>query len=103
MVIPEAFALGVPVVASALGALPSLVRDRGLTFQSGDADALAAAIRSLWKDEAGMAALSAAAHAAYHDQYSEAVALDSLIRIYTAAGAHKLRAAAERRPREDQP
>lgn len=47
MVIAEAHAAGVPVIASDLGALPEKVGDGGLLFPPGDAAALASALRRL--------------------------------------------------------
>jgi glycosyltransferase involved in cell wall biosynthesis len=51
----EAMAAGVPVVASAVGALPELV-DAGGLVPAGDIDALAAAARARYGDEAAGAA-----------------------------------------------
>lgn len=46
-VLAEAMAAGVPVVGSSSGAIPEVIGDAGLVFPEGDADALAAALRSL--------------------------------------------------------
>jgi glycosyltransferase involved in cell wall biosynthesis len=51
MAAAEAMAAGVPVVASAIGALPELVEPEGLV-DPGDATALAEAIRRRWQDTA---------------------------------------------------
>jgi len=50
----EAMACGCPVVASNVGGNPELVWDgeRGLLFESGDADALASALQNLIEDDA---------------------------------------------------
>jgi glycosyltransferase involved in cell wall biosynthesis len=48
----EAMALGVPVVASARGALPEVVGDAGLLVEPDDIDGLAAAMERLLTDEA---------------------------------------------------
>jgi glycosyltransferase involved in cell wall biosynthesis len=50
MSVLESFAHGKPVIASNLGSLPELVRDKitGLLSEPGDEEALAEAIRSLW-------------------------------------------------------
>lgn len=55
----EAMLLGVPVVASRAGGIPDMITDgeEGLLFDTGDAKALAEAIRKLWsreKDESGL-------------------------------------------------
>lgn len=57
----EAQAAGRPVVASACGALPELVRDggNGLTFPPSETEALAEAMRSLWDDPQLLARLAA--------------------------------------------
>jgi glycosyltransferase involved in cell wall biosynthesis len=59
----EALAVGTPVVATAVGGVPEVVRDgeNGLLVPAGDADALAAAIRRLMTDDALRARLAAAA------------------------------------------
>jgi glycosyltransferase involved in cell wall biosynthesis len=54
----EAIACGVPVVASAVGALPELVATAGILVPPRAADRLAAAIRSIWSDDALRAALA---------------------------------------------
>lgn len=49
MSVMEAYALGKPVVGAAIGGIPELIRERetGVTFESGNADALAATLRRL--------------------------------------------------------
>jgi glycosyltransferase involved in cell wall biosynthesis len=53
MAIVEAFAFGVAVIASSVGAIPEIVVDRksGLLVPPGDVDALAQAIRDLCADD----------------------------------------------------
>lgn len=65
MVIYEACALGLPVVAAAVGGIPELVREEenGLLFRRGDAAGLVVALRRLAKDAALRARLSAGARA----------------------------------------
>jgi glycosyltransferase involved in cell wall biosynthesis len=48
----EAMSAGVPVVSSNATSLPELVGDAGVLVDPNDADALAAAIRRAWSDEA---------------------------------------------------
>jgi glycogen synthase len=64
-VLTEAMASGLPVVASAVGGIPEVVRDgvTGLLVPPGDADALAAALDRLATDDALRARLAAGARA----------------------------------------
>jgi glycosyltransferase involved in cell wall biosynthesis len=59
----EALALGVPVVATAVGGVPEVVRDgeNGLLVPAGDVEALAAALRRVAEDPALRERLAAAA------------------------------------------
>ena len=57
----EALAAGVPVVASAVGALPEIVGQAGILVEPGDPRRLATAIRAAWSDDALLAGLRAAA------------------------------------------
>jgi glycosyltransferase involved in cell wall biosynthesis len=57
----EALAAGVPVVASAVGALPEVIGPAGILVEAGDARRLAVAIRAAWADEDLHATLAAAA------------------------------------------
>jgi len=63
MAVLEAMAAGLPVVASAVGGIPELVRDdhNGALVPPGDADALAAALLRLTADPARAEGLGAAA------------------------------------------
>ncbi len=47
----EALAAGVPVVASAVGALPEIVGPAGILVEPGDARRLAVAVRAAWSDD----------------------------------------------------
>ncbi len=62
-VVVEALAVGTPVIASAVGGVPEVVRDgeNGLLVPAGDSEALAAAIRRLLGDDELRARLAAAA------------------------------------------
>lgn len=64
MVAVEALTAGVPVVASAVGALPELVTDGvdGLLVPAGDRTSLVAALQSIVGDDARRAQLAAGAH-----------------------------------------
>lgn len=57
----EALAAGVPVVASAVGALPEVIGPAGILVEPGDPRRLAAAIRTAWSDDALLGRLRAAA------------------------------------------
>jgi glycosyltransferase involved in cell wall biosynthesis len=48
----DALAAGVPVVASAIGALPEIVGGAGVLVEPGDPARLATAIRAVWSDDA---------------------------------------------------
>ncbi len=56
----DALAAGVPVVASAIGALPEVVGPAGVLVEPGDPARLATAIRAVWSDDDLHAALVAA-------------------------------------------
>ncbi len=57
----EALAAGVPVVASAVGALPEVIGPAGILVEPGDPRRLAAAVRAAWSDDRLLAGLRAAA------------------------------------------
>jgi len=57
----EALAAGVPVVASAVGALPEIIGPAGILVEPGDSRRLATAIRAAWSDDALRATMAAAA------------------------------------------
>ncbi len=57
----DALAAGVPVVASAVGALPEIVGRAGILVEPGDPERLATAIRAAWSDDPFHAGLVAAA------------------------------------------
>ncbi len=91
LAIREAFAAGVPVVASARGSMAELVRDgrTGAHFAAGSGAALAQVVRRLWADPAGLERMGAAARVEYETHYAPAAALTSLLAIYEAARAHR--------------
>lgn len=57
----EALAAGVPVVATAVGALPDIVGPAGILVEPGDPRRLAVAIRAAWSDDTLRAVLAGAA------------------------------------------
>ncbi len=58
----EAIAAGVPVIASAVGALPDIVGTAGILVEPGDPARLATAIAAAWSDAEPFPGLVAAAH-----------------------------------------
>jgi glycosyltransferase involved in cell wall biosynthesis len=91
MVIREAMAFGVPLVASDVGALANIVSDAGCgaVFAAGDAAALAHAASMLWDDEQRLRRVASTAVEVYRKLYSEEVAYGALLEIYKAAIAHR--------------
>jgi glycosyltransferase involved in cell wall biosynthesis len=85
----EALAAGRPVVASDIGGLPELVADgqNGLIVRPGDADALAAAMSSLWDDPSLLERMSAGAVVASME-YAEERYYQSLMDVYSVASAN---------------
>lgn len=84
MVIVEAFSFGVPVIASRIGALQSLVLDRvtGLLFEPGDIGGLAQVLTWATKNPDEMARFGRAARAEYERRYSENVNYLELSSLY---------------------
>lgn len=86
LVAVEAMSAGVPVLASAHGAFPELVRDghTGLLHPPGDAAALAADLRRIL-DPATAERLAAAARQRYEEHFGPDAALRRLVRGYRMA------------------
>jgi glycosyltransferase involved in cell wall biosynthesis len=87
MVIPEAFATGLPVVASDIGALASLVEHRrnGMLAPPGDAEALAQAVRSIAAEPALEQSMRTEARLTYDQKYRPEANVESLFEIYRGA------------------
>ena len=87
IVILEAFATGVPVIAARIGAAAELVRDgeTGITFEPGDADGLARAIIWAHAHPDEMAALGRAARRTYEARYTPDANYGTLVAIHDAA------------------
>ncbi len=84
MVIAEAFAAGLPVVASRLGALAEIV-DHGRTgrlFEAGNDEDLAAAIEGLLRDPAALGEMRRQARAEYEARYTAERNYGQLMGIY---------------------
>jgi glycosyltransferase involved in cell wall biosynthesis len=87
LAIAEAYASGVPVIASCHGALAEIVLDgqTGLHFNSGDAISLAAKVEWAWTHPAEMDCMGRAARREFETKYSASVALRSLETAYERA------------------
>jgi glycosyltransferase involved in cell wall biosynthesis len=87
MVVVEAFAAGLPVIASRLGALAELVREgeTGLLFTPGDPQDLAAKIRWAEAHPDAMARMGEKARQVYGDHYTAAANLPQLEAVYAQA------------------
>lgn len=85
LVAVEAFASGIPVIASNLGAMAEIVRDgeTGLHFKSGDAADLATKVAWAWNHPAEMHAMGLAARAEYELKYTPERNYEMLMQIYS--------------------
>ncbi len=83
----EAFACGLPVIASRLGALTTLVRDgqTGLLFEAGDAADLQRKLEWATAHPAEMQAMGAAARAQYESAWTPGANYKALLAIYDQA------------------
>lgn len=91
----EAFAFGVPVIASRTGAMVEIVEDgrTGLHFTAGDADDLAAKVEWGWSHPDEMKIMGRQARAEYEAKYTADRNYEMLINIYQhAILAHEKRA-----------
>ena len=84
MVSVEAFANGLPVIASRLGAMAEIISDRknGLLFRPGEAADLAEKVRFVASRPDVLRTLSEDARATYEAQYTPEVNLRALLAIY---------------------
>lgn len=87
MVAIEAFAVGLPVIASRIGALEEVVTDGldGLHFDPGDARSLREAVVAMTSDEVRLSLMRRAARATFEANYSAQVGLDALAAAYERA------------------
>ncbi|MQA63723.1 MAG: glycosyltransferase [Actinophytocola sp.] len=102
MILTEAMAAGTPVVASALDSFRRVLDDgnAGVLTPTGDADALAAALRKLLTDQARRQELSAAGSERVA-RYDWATVCDQVVRVYEAAVAADPRRVGEAAVRQD--
>lgn len=87
MALVEAYARGVPVLASRLGSLPDLVPEGvcGALFEPGRAESLAQTLRALWASPARLESMSATARRIWAERYTPAANLARLESIYVQA------------------
>lgn len=83
----EAFACGVPVIASRVGAMTEIVEDKrtGLHFSPGDAQDLAAKVEWAWTHPREMDAMGIIARAEYQAKYTAEQNYPRLLEIYKQA------------------
>jgi glycosyltransferase involved in cell wall biosynthesis len=84
LTIIEAFACGVPVIASKLGAMQEIVEEgrTGMFFSPGDADSLARTVTSAWERPEYMKRLGDQAREVFESKYTAAINYRSLMNIY---------------------
>ena len=85
--IVEAFACGLPVIASRLGAMAEIVRDRetGLLFEAGNADDLARKMAWAEENPVAMRGMGVAARREYEGKYTPETNYKQLMLIYSDA------------------
>ena len=93
MVLIEAYANGLPVLASRLGALADLVEDgvTGLLFNPGDTDDLAAKLRWVQAHPDKIRQMGLRAREKYLAHYTAGRNYERLMQIYAEAAAHRAR------------
>ncbi|HTZ18245.1 MAG TPA: glycosyltransferase family 4 protein [Dissulfurispiraceae bacterium] len=91
MVIREAFALGVPVMASRIGAIPEIVMDgkNGVLFEAGNAGEMQSIVVQAFKNRDKLQFMSINARQDFEHKYTAEKNLEALINIYQKAIAHK--------------
>jgi glycosyltransferase involved in cell wall biosynthesis len=87
LVAVEAFACGIPVIASRIGVMAEIVQDgvTGLHFASGDPQDLAAKIEWAWSHPEAMSEMGRAARAEYEAKYQPSKNYEMLMDIYRRA------------------
>jgi len=85
----EAYALGKPVIGARIGGIPELIREEatGLCFESGNAEALAAALRAFAaRPSAGIAELGRTARSWVETDFSPDVYRERMLGVYRELG-----------------
>ncbi|MDX9818274.1 MAG: glycosyltransferase family 4 protein [Desulfococcus multivorans] len=87
MVIREAFALGVPVAASRLGAMADIVEDwkTGVLFTPGDAGDILRKVRGVWEKPERLAEMAVNARRVFEEKYTSVRNYEMLMGIYQQA------------------
>jgi glycosyltransferase involved in cell wall biosynthesis len=87
LVVVEAYATGLPVIASDVGSLRELVRDgsTGSTFEPGSPDSLAGRVAALVFDRGRLSEAREAARAEYLARYTARRNYEQLVKIYALA------------------
>lgn len=87
LVIAEAFAAGLPVLASRLGTMQEVIEDgkTGRLFTPGDASELATAVERIFAHSVEREAMRSAARAEYEGKYNSGANYAQLMRIYESA------------------
>jgi glycosyltransferase involved in cell wall biosynthesis len=87
LAIAEAFACGLPVIASRLGALAEIVADgsTGLHFSPGDAGELAAKVQWAWAHAENLEPMGRAARREFQERYQASSNYKRLMQIYELA------------------
>lgn len=87
LTLAEAFACGLPVMASRLGAVDEIVKDgrTGLLFEPGDPEDLAARVDWAWSHPGAMAAMGQEARRVYELEYTAERNHERLMEIYALA------------------
>jgi len=87
LTIAEAFACGVPVIASRLGSMAEIVEDgkTGLHFTAGDETDLATKVEWAWTHPEKMDEMGLAARREFEDKYTSAANYKKLMEIYETA------------------
>jgi len=86
-VVVEAFACGVPVIASRLGAMAEIVEDRrtGLLFEPGNTEELAAKVEWAWSHSEEIEEMGREARRDYEEKYTAERNYEMLMEIYRRA------------------
>jgi glycosyltransferase involved in cell wall biosynthesis len=105
LTILEAFACGLPVIASDVGSVPEFVADgrNGFLFRPGDADDLARQVRRAFEHPTEMKAMRTAARREFETKHTAQVNYTALLEIYDRAIENYARTRGARTPRVGSP